>query len=98
MMPFGMFGVWMGQLPAECPALAALGQHWQMLANLDAGCLGGDWVELSAHFTGRVRLHVKAVLLCQPAGEENIDDRLCMTGPWPVRHSPQWGKVIDTQP
>ena len=68
-----------------------------MLANMDAGRLGGNWVELPAHFTGCVRLHVKAVLLRQPAGEENIDDRLRATGPGRIRDSPQRGKVIDAQ-
>src|SRR5688500_13833335 len=58
------------------PALASLGQHRQMLANLDAGRLGADGLELAPDVLRRVGLHVKTIVLGQPAGEEDVDARL----------------------
>ena len=53
--------------------MAALGQHRQVFANLEAGRLRGNWLELAANLFRGVGLHVKAVLLSQSAREKNID-------------------------
>ena len=87
----------MSQRPAERPLFTALGQHWQVLANMNAGCFCGDGVELPTHLLGGVWLHVEAVVLPQPTGEENVDERLGAPGLGRVCHCPQRGEMIPPQ-
>src|SRR5262249_59924 len=62
----------------EGPQVAALGQHRQMLADLDAGRARRDGAELAPVLRWPTRLHIESIVLRGPAGEEQEDDGL-----WP---------------
>ena len=57
------------------PAIAAGREHRQVLADVDAGRLRRDRLELAANGIGRHRLGIEAVVLGQSARQEDIDDR-----------------------
>ncbi len=65
----------MGQRPHQRPQVRAGGQAGQVLADLHAGGACGDGLELAADVRRRVRFHVEAVVLAQPARQENKDHR-----------------------
>jgi hypothetical protein len=52
------------------------GQAGKMLANLDAGNVGGDGTELASNLAWRICLQVEHVLMRRPARQKNHDDRL----------------------
>ena len=52
------------------------GHERQMLANLDAGNVRLDRLELSANLRRRIHLDVEHVLMWRPAGQVDHDDRL----------------------
>ena len=60
--------------------IASLSVRWrqqrQVLADLDAGHVRGDRLELAADLAGRVGLQVPGVLLGRPAPHEQQDARL----------------------
>ncbi len=66
----------MRQRTDQGPMLAALGQQRQMLADLNAGRARGNGVEFAADRVRGVGLHVEAVVLGQPTGEEDVNHRL----------------------
>ena len=53
-----------------------VGEPRQVLADLDAGDVRGDRLELAADLGRGVRLEVEHVLVRRPAGQEDHDDRL----------------------
>ena len=65
--------------------MAALCIHWamprQMLAELDAGDVGGNRLELAADPIRRVRLEIEHVLGRRPAEQIEENDALRLAGP-----------------
>ena len=60
---------------AQGPLVAAVGQQRQVLADLEPGSASGNRSELAPNVLGGIRLGIKALVLSQPAGQEDVDDR-----------------------
>ena len=89
----------MRQRADDGPLLASLGQTRQMLANLNARRLGRGRIELASDIGRCIGLEVKALVLRQSAGEEDVDARLGgPLRPATRRRGPQRGDVIHPQP
>ena len=66
------------------PQSAPLGQHRQMLANLNSWRPRRDRLELAPDLLGRIGLQVERVLMCQAARQVDHDDRFVRpAGPEP---------------
>ncbi len=63
----------MGERPHERPQVAPLSQHRQMLADVDAGRVCGDGMELALVLGGPVRLHIERVVLRWSSSQEEVD-------------------------
>ena len=95
-MPVAVLNVRMRERPAQRPLLTALGQLGQVLANLDARRLGRNGIKLAPHLLRRIGLHVKTLVLRQPAGKENVNDILGLCRPRLRR--PQRRQMVHAQP
>lgn len=56
------------------PEVAALGQQGEVFADIESRGAGGDGAEFASDIGGSEGLGIEAVVLSQPAGEEDIDD------------------------
>ena len=63
----------MCQRADERPLVAALREHRQVLADLDAGRLRRDRMELAAYVVRRMGLQIETVLLRETARQEDIN-------------------------
>ena len=61
------------QRPADCPAVASLSQHRQVLTDVDAGRLSGDRSKLTTNRVGGLWLQIEALVLSQTSGQKDID-------------------------
>ena len=99
-----MVGLVAGQHPLRAHAVAGvgvvrraddgelvhdLGLLRQVLADLDAGHVGGDRLELAAELGRGVRLEIVHVDVAGPAGLPDQDDRLAVRWRCPVRPEPE---------
>jgi len=64
-----------GQRPHQRPPVRPRGQQREVFADVDAGRAGRDRLELAADSGRRIWLGVEAVVLAEPAGQEDVDDR-----------------------
>ena len=64
-----------GERPDGGPLVGAAGEQRQVFADAEAGGAGRDGAELAADRVGGVRLRVEALVLGQPAGQEDVDHR-----------------------
>lgn len=65
------------------------GDAWKDLANLDAGNLGGDGVELAANFARRFGFNVPHILVGRSTTQVDVNDRLMPTGRGPLGFGPE---------
>jgi hypothetical protein len=73
-------------------------QQRQVLANADARRVRLDRPELAAHVLRRLRLQIEALVLRQPAGEEDVDDRPRRPRRALPRLGAKGGEVVHPQP
>ena len=68
-------GIAVSEGPDDRELVHLASQFWQVLADLDAGHVGGDRVERTAELLGSIRFHVPGVDRAQPAGKKQDDQR-----------------------
>ena len=85
----------MRQRANQQPIVASSGKLGKVFADLRAGRLRGDRLELAAHGVRGVGLEVEAVLLRQSAGKKNIDQRL--GGALLTANGFEGGEVVESQ-
>ena len=99
MMPLRVLNLRMGQRPHQCPVLTSLSQFRQVLTYLNPRRLCRNGIKFTAHLFGRIRLHVKTIVLTQSARKKNVDYPLCT---WSLvvcwLSSPQRIQMIHSQP
>ena len=97
MVPLGVLVDAVGERTHERPLFGYAREIRQMLADVGAGGAGADGFELTAVLHRRVRLHVEALMLCQSAGEEDVDHRLCAGRLRRSRHGLQSAEMIHAE-
>ena len=64
-----------GEAMNDCQMVALLSEHRKVFTQREIGCTGANWLEFTAVFGGRIRLHVPHIDVRRTAAEKKKNRR-----------------------